>query len=283
MRPKEKEEQREFFRYTNTPVSGEVNSLVFGYQRCTAGEMVGPPGTKPHFVLHYILSGRGRFVLDGRSYDVEAGGLFFIPPDLTFAYQSSETDPWEYVWIEFGGTGAAALCAQAGLTASSPVCRLESPAAAEEAWKLAASPVNPLATDLYALSVLYRLLSLLLEERQPAPEHVMKSRLVEYVGRYIADHLEDPELGLSQLSRVFFVSPAYLSRIFRERNGVTVSRQITVARIQRARRLLDDGCSVAETARRTGFSSPQYFSAVFRRYTGTAPSRYHRGVELPSI
>ena len=143
MRPKEKEEQREFFRYTNTPVSGEVNSLVFGYQRCTAGEMVGPPGTKPHFVLHYILSGRGRFVLDGRSYDVEAGGLFFIPPDLTFAYQSSETDPWEYVWIEFGGTGAAALCAQAGLTASSPVCRLESPAAAEEAWKLAASPVNP--------------------------------------------------------------------------------------------------------------------------------------------
>ena len=111
----------------------------------------------------------------------------------------------------------------------------------------------------------------------------MKSRLVEYVGRYIADHLEDPELGLSQLSRVFFVSPAYLSRIFRERNGVTVSRQITVARIQRARRLLDDGCSVAETARRTGFSSPQYFSAVFRRYTGTAPSRYHRGVELPII
>ena len=160
---------------------------------------------------------------------------------------------------------------------------MESPAAAEEAWKLAASPVNPLATDLYALSVLYRLLSLLLEERQPAPEHVMKSRLVEYVGRYIADHLEDPELGLSQLSRVFFVSPAYLSRIFREKNGVTVSRQITVARIQRARRLLDDGCSVAETARRTGFSSPQYFSAVFRRYTGTAPSRYHRGVELPII
>lgn len=105
----------------------------------------------------------------------------------------------------------------------------------------------------------------------------MKSRLVEYVGRYIADHLEDPELGLSQLSRVFFVSPAYLSRIFRERNGVTVSRQITVARIQRARRLLDDGCSVAETARRTGFSSPQYFSAVFRRYTGTAPLPLSQG------
>ena len=40
---------------------------------------------------------------------------------------------------------------------------------------------------------------------------------------------------------------------------------------------------IVETARRTGFSSPQYFSAVFRRYTGTAPSRYHRGVELPII
>lgn len=84
----------------------------------------------------------------------------------------------------------------------------------------------------------------------------MKSRLVEYVGRYIADHLEDPELGLSQLSRVFFVSPAYLSRIFREKNGVTVSRQITVARIQRARRLLDDGCSVAETAAAPAFPAP---------------------------
>ena len=275
MRPKE----REFIRYTNTPVSGDVNSLVFGYQRCAAGEMAGPPGTKPHFVLHYILNGRGRFVLDGRSYEVEAGGMFFIPPDLTFAYQSSETDPWEYVWIEFNGTGAAALCAQAGLTADSPVCRLESPAAETTAWKLASSPVNPLATDLYALSILYQLLSLLMEERQPAPsEHVMKSRLVENVGRYIADHLEDPELGLSLLSRVFFVSPAYLSRVFREKIGVTVSRQITVVRIQRARRLLDGGCSVAEAAARTGFSSPQYFSAVFRKHTGASPSHYRREV-----
>ena len=39
------------------------------------------PALKPHYMIHYILSGRGKFSIGGKEYPLEEGYGFLITPD----------------------------------------------------------------------------------------------------------------------------------------------------------------------------------------------------------
>ena len=65
------------------------------------------PALKPHFLIHYVLSGKGKFILRGQEYFLEAGSGFLIEPGELAFYQSDEKEPWTYVWVGFGGNRAA--------------------------------------------------------------------------------------------------------------------------------------------------------------------------------
>ena len=59
------------------------------------------PALKPHYLIHYILSGKGRFSIGGEEYPLEAGYGFLITPDELAFYQADEKEPWTYVWVGF--------------------------------------------------------------------------------------------------------------------------------------------------------------------------------------
>ena len=52
------------------------------------------PALKPHFLIHYVLSGKGKFILRGQEYFLEAGSGFLIEPGELAFYQSEEMEPW---------------------------------------------------------------------------------------------------------------------------------------------------------------------------------------------
>ena len=64
------------------------------------------PAIKPHYVIHFVLSGKGMFSIGNKEYLLEQGYGFVIPPDELTFYQADEQNPWTYVWIGFNGSMA---------------------------------------------------------------------------------------------------------------------------------------------------------------------------------
>jgi hypothetical protein len=63
-------------------------------------------GKREVMIVHYVFSGEGYF--NGRK--VRKGEGFLILPDVMHEYHSSEEQPWQYVWVTFGGTEAVEIC-----------------------------------------------------------------------------------------------------------------------------------------------------------------------------
>jgi AraC-like DNA-binding protein len=94
---------------------------------------------------------------------------------------------------------------------------------------------------------------------------------VEQVKQLLAQDLEHPPT-LAELGRKVGCSPFYLSRIFSENTGLTISRYLRNIRLERASELLRTGqCNVTEAAMTVGYSSLSHFSKAFAEMFGSCP------------
>ena len=83
--------------------------------------------------------------------------------------------------------------------------------------------------------------------------------------------LENPPT-LCELGREVGCSPFYLSRIFSEHTGMTISRYLRSLRLERAAELLRSGrTNVTEAAMAVGYSSLSHFSKAFAEMFGVCP------------
>ena len=79
------------------------------------------PAVRPYCLIHIIRNGKGIFQIDGKTYYLQKGQGFFIPPDVLTFYQADEKDPWEYLWVGFGGSEVPDILKQVGLSSEQPV------------------------------------------------------------------------------------------------------------------------------------------------------------------
>lgn len=92
---------------------------------------------------------------------------------------------------------------------------------------------------------------------------------------YIEEHYAE-ELSVQGLGEYVGISPDYLSRQFRKVTGIAVQEYIRRYRLSRAVVYLQQGCSVGETAAKSGFRSITYFSREFKSEMGVTPSHYEK-------
>jgi len=79
------------------------------------------PAQKPHYLIHFVLSGRGNFIIKNKEYSLEPGYGFLIPPEELAFYQADEKDPWIYVWVGFSGVLAESTVKAMGLSLVNPI------------------------------------------------------------------------------------------------------------------------------------------------------------------
>ncbi len=101
-----------------------------------------------------------------------------------------------------------------------------------------------------------------------------QQRIVEAVKEYIEKNYES-RLALEDMANYVYLSPCYLTRLFREGTGCRIFDYITAVRLKWAKEYLaHSGCRITEVAQRVGFEDASYFGKVFRKEVGVTPSEY---------
>lgn len=100
------------------------------------------------------------------------------------------------------------------------------------------------------------------------------SPLMQKVINHINLNLNEPQ-SLNVLSGLFHVSPSYLSNLFKQETGVTLTAYINSQRMERAaNRLEHSSDSISSIAESVGFLDINYFTKVFKKVMGETPSQY---------
>ena len=101
-----------------------------------------------------------------------------------------------------------------------------------------------------------------------------RSSLVRNVLDYVRSHVTDG-LVLEDVAREFFVSPNYLSSIIHKETGVTYRQHVIGAKIDVAKKMLDDTrMRVEDIAYAVGYENYVSFYNVFKKVEQMSPSEY---------
>jgi transcriptional regulator GlxA family with amidase domain len=92
---------------------------------------------------------------------------------------------------------------------------------------------------------------------------------------WIMDNLRKT-LSLGVLAEQACMSPRSFSRHYRQKTGRTPARAVEDIRIETARRLLEEGLTVARVSQRCGFGSEETMRRAFMRSLGTNPQTYRQ-------
>ena len=106
-----------------------------------------------------------------------------------------------------------------------------------------------------------------LKEYSPAVQKVMN-----YVNLNVAE-----PLTLKSLAAMCFISPSYLSALFKQETGSTLIDYINTQRVNRAAQLLvQNNHTIAAVAEEVGILDVNYFTKIFKKTLGVTPTRYRR-------
>ena len=108
----------------------------------------------------------------------------------------------------------------------------------------------------------------LIEQRQ------LENPVIAFVVQYIEQHYSQ-EISRETLAEKAFVSPSYLSTLFRQCMGMNFSDYLNRVRIRNACEILRrETCKIYEVALSVGFNDERYFSQVFKKIEGLTPAEY---------
>lgn len=101
-------------------------------------------------------------------------------------------------------------------------------------------------------------------------EHSVIDRIVQYL-----DTHPDEDMGHESIAAKYRLHPGYLSRLFKQEMGETLSEYLLRTKVERAAQLLkEDRHKIGEIAGLVGYSTSSYFSVMFKKYTGCSPREY---------
>lgn len=98
--------------------------------------------------------------------------------------------------------------------------------------------------------------------------------VIRSVKKQIEEHYSQ-NLTIKDLAAEVYLSPTYLSYLFKQKTGYTINDYITLIRIEKAKELLKDPKNTLyDIARAVGYHEQGYFTRIFKKYTGQSPSKY---------
>ncbi len=105
-------------------------------------------------------------------------------------------------------------------------------------------------------------------------EYYERNDLVNTIISFINENYMK-NISLDKISKNMYLSPVYISRIFKEETGESPINYLIKTRLNKARDLLEEGrLSIKSVAESVGYNDAYYFSKLYKKYFGCPPSRH---------
>lgn len=105
---------------------------------------------------------------------------------------------------------------------------------------------------------------------QKPVDNLLVLRAIEYLEAHYAEHI-----GLSQTAEALYISPNYLSELFRKTTGVRFTEYLLHLRLDKSRAYLCDvRYRISDVTQMVGFQDARYFSSSFKKRFHLTPMEY---------
>ncbi|CAH1210844.1 HTH-type transcriptional activator RhaS [Paenibacillus plantiphilus] len=267
---------------------GDLYVLFTGESQTKPNHRIGPK-VYGFYLLHHVLAGSGTFTCADQTYTLHAGQSFLIQPDQLISYESHVEAPWHYRWIAFEGRQAEELIASAGLSTEQPIIDTGANRrigalfrSMERTFRQGGSAAAVQLRSAGYLQLLFaEFSSLPADNSDPsivAPDN--GEALFQQVIRYLSSQYAEP-VSIERMASTLGYNRAYLSRLFKQRTGITPVAFLLQLRLDKARLLLRERTelTIEQIASSVGFQDPLYFSKQFRRFYDYSPSGYREAMQ----
>lgn len=246
--------------------------------------------------IAFILSGHGKYRIDSNYYDVEAGDMLILNPGRKHqALVIDPANPTTEFFVGFSDVCFPELPANQ-LPLPEPEEGTDGPIyhttgeLRQKLFKLCTSmsaenDISRKGRYVMLKSYLMQMLILLYREQsEPVKtgagcsfESASKNYVVEQMMNYIEDHY-DEKISLDRIAENMYLSPFYISRIFKSETGDTPIHHLINIRLEKAKELLESGWSesIQEIAARVGYDDAYHFSKLFKKKYGIPPSQVRK-------
>ena len=260
------------------PKFKEFHLCFCGFAQCEPLHSYGP-ASRPNYIIHYIMDGKGIYQVGEKKYKLSKGQGFLIEPEELTFYQADQEEPWSYLWVGVGGTGAKKFIQDIGLNSQQRIFRCADGEKLNEIVMDMMKHTRSTVSDLYYLQgKLYELFSVLAADAviEELMEENKENRYIQEAVTYIRNHYA-AGLTVEELAGYLGVNRSYLYTLFKNKLQLSPKEFLTKFRISRAReQLILTEESVENIAVACGYHSTLVFTKNFKQETGMTPTEFRK-------
>lgn len=249
------------------------------------------------YEIYYLVSGERYYIIQDHVYAIQAGDLVIINKKDRHHTADRRTPGHERLLINFreeivGSSSQLADDLLLPFVKGSGVLRLnrEQQIMVETllAKMIDESKRKDPGFELYAETLLKELLLLIYRWSlsQMMPEDNSSQEIpdltITQIARYITMNYRE-DITLERLSQRFFISPFYLSRMFKKLTGTGLVEYLQLVRMREAQRLLKETDEkVISIAEQVGYTSVAHFNRLFKKSTLCTPRQFRKKMQTPA-
>lgn len=230
--------------------------------------------------VHFVLDGKGTFVIDQKEYRIKKNDIFLIPKGTPIQYHADHDTPWTYMWVTFDGTMAEDYLVSACLTRDTPVIHSTIPTQTYTPLIQSILDANHLtmANEIKRVAYLYEILSTLIEAQSASRNanggyDYSGDAYVDYALQYIKTNYKSIKVG--DIATYVGINRSYLASLFKKKLDVSPQQYLINYKLTEASKLLKTtDLQVAEIAEAVGYDDSGNFTRVFKRTYGVSPQAY---------
>ncbi len=232
------------------------------------------------YLFFVVTDGSGSLEYNGKTLSLHKGDCVFIDCHKPYAQYTSE-DLWTIKWAHFYGPNMNAIyekyMERGGRDTFTPdnfICYVN---LLDNIYDIAVS--EDYIRDMQIFEKLTSLLTLLMQESwnpNQSTTNSSRKRDLQDIKEYLDTHLTE-KISLDDLASMFYINKFYLTRIFKEQFGVSITAYLLQIRITHAKQLLRfSDLPIEKIAVECGMADANYFARMFRKIEGIAPGEFRR-------